>query len=50
MHMTLSFELRDATWAVLYTILAAVQAGTRDRPSTFADIEGDLPALTWSES
>lgn len=38
---------RDATWATLYTILAEVEAGTRPVPSGYADIEQDLPALTW---
>ncbi len=38
---------RDATWAKLYQILGEVEAGTRPAPSGFADIEGDLPALTW---
>lgn len=38
---------RDATWAALYQILAAVQAGTRTMPTGYADIEPDLPVLTW---
>ena len=38
---------RDATWAALYTILGEVQAAIRPVPSSFADIEGDLPQLTW---
>lgn len=41
-------ELRDATWAALYQILADVQAGTRPTPTSFADIEPDLPELTWT--
>lgn len=40
-------ELRDQTWAVLYQMLAEVQAGTRPMPSAFADIESELPALIW---
>lgn len=40
-------QARDATWATLYTILAEVEAGTRPLPSGYADIEQDLPALTW---
>jgi hypothetical protein len=40
-------EVRDTTWAALYDILEEVQAGTRPQPSEFADIESDLPALTW---
>ncbi len=38
---------RDATWAKLYQMLAEVQAGTRPMPSSFADIEPELPALAW---
>jgi hypothetical protein len=40
-------ELRDATWSALYTILAAVEAGTRV-VSSYADIEADLPVLSWN--
>jgi hypothetical protein len=40
-------EVRDTTWAALYDILGEVQAGTRQQPSGFADIESDLPVLTW---
>ena len=40
-------EVRDTTWAALYDILEEVQAGTRPQPSGFADIESDLPVLTW---
>jgi hypothetical protein len=39
-------ELRDASWAILYSILAAVEAGTRVVTS-FSDIEADLPVLEW---
>ena len=35
------------TWAVLYRGLAEVEAGTRPMPSGYADIESDLPVLTW---
>jgi len=38
---------RDATWSVLYTILAEVQAGTRPMPQSYAEIEPELPQLTW---
>jgi hypothetical protein len=38
---------RDATWATLYAILAEVEAGTRPIPTSFADIEPDLPILEW---
>ena len=40
-------EVRDTTWAALYDILGKVQAGTRPKPSGYADIEADLPVLTW---
>jgi hypothetical protein len=40
-------QQRDATWAVLYSILAEVEAGTREMPRSFADVEGDLPELVW---
>lgn len=40
-------NLRDSTWAALYTILAEVQAGTRPMPTGFGDIETDLPLLEW---
>lgn len=40
-------KARDDTWATLYAVLAQVQAGTRPMPSGYADIEPDLPALSW---
>lgn len=40
-------ELRDATWTKLYEILAEVEAGTREFPTGFADIESELPPLAW---
>lgn len=40
-------NLRDATWAAAYQILANVQAGKRPMPQDIADIEADLPALVW---
>ena len=42
-------NLRDATWAAAYQILADVQAGKRPMPSSLADIEADLPALEWPQ-
>lgn len=42
-------SVRDLTWAKLYEIMAEVEAGTRDFPSGFADIEAELPALVWPE-
>lgn len=40
-------NLRDATWAGLYTILEEVQTGVRPMPAGFDDIEPDLPELIW---
>ena len=40
-------EARDATWSKLYEILAEVEAGTRPMPSSYADIEFELPPLVW---
>lgn len=42
-------DLRDATWAALYAILAQVEAGTRPLPASFESIEGELPVLTWGD-
>lgn len=38
---------RDSTWAALYTVMAEVQAGTRPMPTSFADVEPNLPVLAW---
>lgn len=38
---------RDNTWATLYQVLAEVEAGTRQIPSGYADIEPLLPVLEW---
>lgn len=38
---------RDATWATLYTIMSAVEAGTHAMPGSYADIEAELPDLAW---
>lgn len=40
-------NLRDATWAAAYDILAEVEAGNRPMPQNLNDIEADLPALVW---
>jgi len=40
-------ELRSATWDKLYQILAEVQSGMRPMPNSYADIESELPSLTW---
>lgn len=38
--------LRDQTWAALYDMLAAVEAGTRAIPAGFSDIADELPTAT----
>ena len=40
-------DVRDLTWAKLYEILAEIQAGTRQAPNSFSDIESELPVLSW---
>lgn len=40
-------DVRGATWAKLYEILAEVETGLRPAPNGFADIENELPALAW---
>ena len=40
-------EARDATWAKLYEILDEVESGIRPVPSSYEDIEPELPALDW---
>lgn len=40
---------RGATWQTLYDILAQVESGVRPAPTCFADIESELPTLTWPE-
>lgn len=40
-------EARDNTWATLYQIMREVEVGTRPMPSSYADIENELPSLTW---
>lgn len=40
-------DLRGQTWAKLHSMLAEVEAGARPIPSSFADIEHELPKLTW---
>lgn len=40
-------NLRDQTWAALYTVLAEVQAGTRPMPESFSSVKSSLPLLTW---
>ena len=40
-------DVRDATWATLYGILADVQSAQRPLPTGYAAIESELPALVW---
>lgn len=40
-------DARDNTWATLYQIMQEVEQGARPAPSGYADIEADLPVLTW---
>lgn len=40
-------QMRDATWATLYTLMGEVAAQTRPMPTCFEDVEGDLPPLNW---
>lgn len=40
-------EQRSATWAKLIEMLAEVDAGTRPMPTSYADIESELPPLVW---
>jgi hypothetical protein len=40
-------DARDATWSKMYEILAQVQAGTRPMPSSYMDVEPELPVLVW---
>ena len=39
--------LRSQTWVKMKQIRAEVLAGTRPMPTSIADIEAELPALTW---
>jgi len=38
---------RDATWTTLYSIMAAVQAQLQPMPTSYNDIESELPELVW---
>jgi hypothetical protein len=40
---------RGATWSKLYEILGEVESGSRPVPSSYADIENELPELAWPE-
>jgi hypothetical protein len=40
-------DVRDASWTKLYEILAEVEAATRPMPTSYSDIESELPTLAW---
>jgi hypothetical protein len=40
-------SIRSATWSKFYSILEEVDNGIRPLPTSFADIEMELPALEW---
>jgi hypothetical protein len=40
-------DARDTTWTKLYQIFAEVEALTRPMPTSYADIESELPTLAW---
>lgn len=42
-------NLRDSSWASLYSMMADVQAGTRAMPASYAEVESVLPPLEWPQ-
>lgn len=40
-------DVRDETWEVLYAIFDSVESGEREIPNTFAELEQELPQLSW---
>lgn len=40
-------DVRDATWAKLYAIMADAEQGKRPVPTGYDDIKDELPALVW---
>lgn len=42
-------DARDATWSKLYAIMGEVEARTRPMPASYADIESELPVLSWPQ-
>ena len=40
-------NLRDSTWATLYSLMGEVQAGTRTMPGTVEEVLALLPELVW---
>jgi hypothetical protein len=41
--------LQTQTWEALLSILAAVNAGTREAPASYEEIEPELPVIDWPE-
>lgn len=41
-------EARDATWTTIYQILADVENNVRPLPTSYAEIESELPVLQWT--
>jgi hypothetical protein len=41
-------QKRDETWAKVYQIEKDIKDGKRSMPSGYADIEAELPSLSWS--
>ena len=42
-----AIEARDTTWAAFHAILNQALAGEREMPESIADLEDELPTLTW---
>jgi hypothetical protein len=42
-------QLQTQTWEALLSILAAVNAGTREAPASYEEIEPELPVIDWPE-
>lgn len=40
-------QLRDQTWNAFYSIVSAVQLGTRSVPKKYEDIQSELPLMQW---
>lgn len=42
-----ALQKRDEAWTNMYAYIAEVKAGSKPVPKTIAEIEAELPALTW---
>lgn len=40
-------DLRDQVWTRLYQLLGEVQSGTRPVPTSFVEVDQELPTLSW---